>query len=231
MAFCKNCGTQIPDIAKFCPKCGMATSPASAKQPDQVVETVQPPAPPIQPLQQPAQQPVQPVQNVQPQQPPVQQPVQQPVQYAQPTQQPMQYTQPTPPPQQPKPPKKPVDFTWFNNHFILLFVIGGAIAFVLNELSAAYLAVSTAFAVVLAVFAILFACGFLAVAIVRIIASLKESKEERKKHSLRDNICIALGIIVFVFVLMSAVVVFYTVSEINAANDALSNIGSILGKM
>lgn len=227
MAFCKNCGTQIPDIAKFCPKCGMATSSAQARQPEQVVETVQPPAPPIQPLQQPAQQPVQPVQNVQPQQPPVQQPVQQPVQYAQPTQQPVQNVQS----QQPKPPKKPVDFTWFNNRFILLFVIGGAIAFVLNELSAAYLAVSTAFAVVLAVLAILVAGGFLAVAIVRIIASFKESKEERKKHSLRDNICIALGIIVFIFVLMSAVVVFYTVSEINSANDALSGLGSLFGNM
>lgn len=218
MAFCKNCGTQIPDVAKFCPKCGMATLPAPAKQPEQVVETVQPPAPPIQPLQQPEQQ----TQNVQQPQQPVQQSAKPPVQYSQP--QPQQS-------QQPKPPRKPADFTWFNDHFMLLFVISGAIAFVLNELSAAYLAVSTAFAVVLAVFAILIAGGFLAVAIVRVIASLKENKEDRKKYSRRDNICLALGIIVFVFVIMSAVVVFYSVSKINDSNDALSNLGNIFGKM
>ncbi|MCH5165181.1 MAG: zinc ribbon domain-containing protein [Clostridiales bacterium] len=43
MAYCKHCGTEIPDFAKFCPKCGTA-------DPIQVQEVKEPPKAPEQPV-------------------------------------------------------------------------------------------------------------------------------------------------------------------------------------
>ncbi len=44
MAFCNNCGTQLAEGAKFCPKCGTPTGAAAAPQPEQ---PVQQPAQPV----------------------------------------------------------------------------------------------------------------------------------------------------------------------------------------
>ena len=68
MAYCKHCGTEIPDFAKFCPKCGTADPvqvqevqepPKAEEQPVTVKEeqpTVAQPAQQAQPAAQPAQQ-------------------------------------------------------------------------------------------------------------------------------------------------------------------------------
>ena len=186
MAYCKQCGANIPEYAKFCPKCGMA-NPVEAVQPASDEPTVKPVVPQSEAT------------------PPVQQPVPAP-----------QYSDNSVPPQQQpviqqqasQQPPKPLDFTWFNSHFMLLFVIVGVAAYALSQLAAVYISISTGFGIVLGVFAILLAAATLAVAIVRYVAAMRETAELRKKYAMRDNICLAVGIIVFVFVLLTSIALF-----------------------
>ena len=91
---------------------------------------------------------------------------------------------------------------------MLLFVIVGVAAYALSQLAAVYISISTGFGIVLGVFAILFAAATLAVAIVRYVAAMHETAELRKKYGMRDNICLAVGIIVFVFVLLTSIALF-----------------------
>ncbi len=52
MKYCKNCGSELPDDAAFCAKCG--TPASAAEQPVQSVQptqTVQQTPPPVQPMQ------------------------------------------------------------------------------------------------------------------------------------------------------------------------------------
>ncbi len=186
MAYCKQCGANIPEYAKFCPKCGMA-NPVEAVQQASDEPTVKPVVPQSEatpPVQQPAREPQYSDNSVPPQQQPV---IQQ---------------------QASQQPPKPLDFTWFNSHFMLLFVIVGVVAYALSQLAAVYISISTGFGIVLGVFAILFAAATLAVAIVRYVAAMHETAELRKKYAMRDNICLAVGIIVFVFVLLTSIALF-----------------------
>lgn len=98
MAFCQNCGTQLPEGSAFCSNCGApvasAAQPVQPEQPVQPVLTVEPTLEQV-PAQIPVQPPVAPV----PEQAPVQQPV--PPVYEQPPMMQM-------PPVQPMPPAQPV---------------------------------------------------------------------------------------------------------------------------
>jgi hypothetical protein len=52
MAFCNNCGTQVPDGATACPNCGAAIgAPAPAPQPQPQMQPVPPQMQPIPPMQ------------------------------------------------------------------------------------------------------------------------------------------------------------------------------------
>ncbi len=73
MAYCKQCGANIPEYAKFCPKCGMA-NPVEAVQPASDEPTVKPVVPQSEatpPVQQPVPAPQYSDNSVPPQQQPV----------------------------------------------------------------------------------------------------------------------------------------------------------------
>lgn len=90
MAFCPNCGQQLPENANHCPACGTAVAAFTQAQPAQ--ETA----------------PVQPAPQTVPEQPTPEQPAPQPVQWA-PQQNPQQPAQQQPYQQAPQQPAAPVD--------------------------------------------------------------------------------------------------------------------------
>lgn len=182
MAYCKNCGASIPDIAKFCPKCGIQDPISSAVQRDEEPTVTEAPLPHVGAKDT----------SVETPKPEVQ--------------------EQTAPAQQhgnvPPQPSKPLDYTWFNEHFILLFVIVGVTAYALSQLAGMFVTISVVFGVLLGVFAIIFALSTMAVAIVRMVASARDDANTRKKYSLRDNICLAVGIIEFVFIMLLCIYIF-----------------------
>lgn len=153
---CEKCGIQVPDGAKFCPKCG---SPI-VKQADTAEQ---------QTTQQPAQQ------NT----------------------------------EQPKKKTANGAATFFNKHFWLLFVSTGLIAYLLMEVAGMYVSVvSAGFAVMLGVFSIIFGLGFCAIGVLNKVMSLSASEEDKKKYAVRNNICLAVGIILAVAVLLGCIAIF-----------------------
>ncbi|MCM1367318.1 MAG: zinc ribbon domain-containing protein [Roseburia sp.] len=124
----------------------------------------------------------------------------------------------------PKEPKKPVDFTKFNKIFWMLFVVSGVCAYLLSEAAVAYTSVSTGFTITLGVLAIIAAICFCATGIVRFISFLKESEENRAKYRLCNSLCLAIGIIVFVFVLLVCIAVFISASDYADMSDAFSSL-------
>lgn len=119
---------------------------------------------------------------------------------------------------------KPLDFTWFDNNFIILFVIFGAVSYILTELCGAYIMLSTGFGITLGVFAIFCVSVFLALGIIRFVISYKGSDQSKAKTRTRDIICLALAVIVFVFVLLSCIALFVAASDYNDAMDALGGL-------
>ncbi len=131
--------------------------------------------------------------------------------------------QPASPPKE----KKPIDYTMFDKCFWVLYVVFGALSYLCVELGSIYTGVSTGFTVFLGVLSLVFVLGFVAIAVVRKLATMKESEEDRKKHALRDNICLAVSAVMLIFVLIGAIGLFNIVHDINE----LSDLGNMMGGM
>ncbi|MDE7464003.1 MAG: zinc-ribbon domain-containing protein [Clostridiales bacterium] len=151
MIKCEKCETQVPDGAKFCPKCGA----------------------PI----------------VKHEQPATEQAAEQPAQ------------QSAPAPQQKKSSGGIGEF--INKYFWVLFVSTGLVAYLLIDVAGYYLSDRVyGFAVTLCVFALISAICFCVIGILNKVFSSSASAEDKKKHAVRDNVCLAVGIIMFVVVLL-----------------------------
>lgn len=155
MAFCKKCGAQLRDEAKFCPECGASRS-------DQGV----------------------------------------PEQTFAPTSgasdmygMPIGYGK-----------------ELFKRLFMILFVTFGLLGLVCSALSATYIAISFAFGITLAVFAILFTVAFCVFGIVRFVFSRAENADARRKYA----ICFAVALIVSLYIVLSCVAVFVIGDALNA---------------
>lgn len=124
---------------------------------------------------------------------------------------------------EPRKPKKPIDFGKFNKHFWPLYIIIGVCSYVLVDLAAAYTGISSGLAITLGVLAIIAALAFCTIGVVRFVAFLKESEENRNKYAVCNVVCMALGIIMLVFVVMMSAVVFKTVSDMSDLTELLSS--------
>lgn len=127
------------------------------------------------------------------------------------------------------PPKKPVDLSFFSKHFWMFFIVSGVCAYLLIEIAAAYTAFSAAFTVVLGVLALVAALCFLAIGIIGKIVCVKLPDEEKQKKSIVYNICLAVSIIIFVFVLLLSIALFMTAAEVSDLNDLMNGLGGIFG--
>lgn len=127
------------------------------------------------------------------------------------------------------PPKKQVDLSFFSKHYLMFYVVSGLCALLLIKLSGAYAAFSSAFTVVLGVFAILFVVGYLAVGIIGKVLCARLSDDDKPKKSAMYNICFAVSIILFVYIIAYSITVFMTVAELNNLGDLMSGIGSLFG--
>ncbi len=122
-------------------------------------------------------------------------------------------------PAEPPKEKKPIDFTLFDKCFWVLYVVCGALSYLCVELASIYTGVSAGFTVFLGVMSLVLVVCFVAVAVVRKFATMKESEEDRKKHALRDNICLAVSVVMFIFVLIGAIGIFNIAHDIKEATD------------
>ncbi|MCH5153730.1 MAG: zinc ribbon domain-containing protein [Clostridiales bacterium] len=121
-----------------------------------------------------------------------------------------------------KQPKSTLNVTgWFKNYAMALYVILGVVTVALIQLSGSVVTLSTGFSITLAVFAIICSIAFLAVAIVKFVVCAHPI--DGKKHSVGDIICLALGIIAFFYVLISAVAVIDAAKEVQDALDLLGS--------
>lgn len=110
---------------------------------------------------------------------------------------------------------KPID--WLKTNFIPLYVILGVVSIVLLQFSTMIAFSALGFGVTLGVFAILCAIAFCAVGVVNFVS-------DGNKHTARDIICLALGIIGFIYVLVTAIVVLKAASDLLDAINALVQI-------
>ncbi len=165
MKYCKNCGAQMSDDAKFCTKCGF-----------QVVEEQVDANPTEQPK---AEQSV-------PEQPKTDQSVSVAVEKK----------------------KKKIDLGFFDRHFWIMYILTGVCAYLFVELGGIYSGISTGFTIFMGVMAIISGVLVLAIGILRKIMSLKFDPETKKKIALRDNICFALSIVIFVYALIGSIGLF-----------------------
>ncbi|MCH5162559.1 MAG: zinc-ribbon domain-containing protein [Clostridiales bacterium] len=90
---------------------------------------------------------------------------------------------------------------FLNKYFWVLFVSVGLLAYLLMEVAGMYLGVSSGFAITLGVFALIFGVCFCALGLMNKITSAGS-------NALRDNICLAVGIIVALTVLLGTIAVF-----------------------
>lgn len=106
-----------------------------------------------------------------------------------------------------------LDATWFKENFMALFVILGVVSVVLLQF-ATMIAFSTfGFGVFLGVLAIICSIAFCAVGVGKYFIT-DRTATLGKKHSTGDVICFALGIICFVYVLVTTIVVLKTASDL-----------------
>lgn len=116
--------------------------------------------------------------------------------------------------------KKPLGITaWVKENFMPLFVILGVVSIVLLQFSTIIALSAFVFAVTLGVFAILCALAFCAVGAIRFFTADVAANDN--KHSTGDIICFALGIIGFVYVLVTSIVVLVNVKDILDTMEAM----------
>lgn len=112
---------------------------------------------------------------------------------------------------------------WIKDNFMPLYVILGVVSIVLLQFSTMTSLSVFGFAVTLGVFAILCALAFFAVGAIKFFTA--NTEVNNNKHSTGNIICFALGIIAFVYVLVTSIVVLIAASDIlesvNAFLDAL----------
>lgn len=184
MPYCKKCGAELPEYAMFCSKCGV-------ENPLSLGEKAYEDEPKDQ----------------------VSQPIEQ-------TPQPITQENTTLPQaaEQPKDSnngeaKKPLGVVaWIKENFLPLYVILGVVSIVLLQFSTMTSLSAFGFGVTLGVFAILCALAFFAVGAVKFFTA--DISANNNKHSTGDIICFALGIIGFVYVLVSSIVVLVAVSDL-----------------
>lgn len=96
----------------------------------------------------------------------------------------------------------------FAKIFWVLFATLGLLSYLLLDVGALFLNVSIGFGTTLAVFAMLCGFGFLAVCIVNKVTG---SAENKKKYAVRNNVCLAIGIVVCTMVFLGSIV-FYVLA-------------------
>lgn len=126
-----------------------------------------------------------------------------------------------------KPQKKSIDSEWFNRRFIALFVIGGLLAFGLSELAMIYIStdVSNGFGITLAVFALIFAISTVVLSVVKFFVTTPKSEKGRTNGEI---ICFAVGIIIFVYVLLSSIAAFAAKSAVSEMVDFFDSISKYM---
>ena len=144
--------------------------------------------------------------------------------------QPVQPTAPqtTPPPQtaavQTENNKPSVNVSgWFKNNAMSLYVILGIVTIALIQLSSTVISLSPGLSITFAVFAIICSVFFCVIGVVKYVVCAHPT--DGKKHSTGDVICLALGIIAFVYVLISAIAVIDAANELRKAMDMLGSLG------
>ena len=138
--------------------------------------------------------------------------------------QPLPQQSSTPTEKQPK--STPNVAGWFKNNAMVLYVILGVVAVALIQLSGNVVTLSTGFSITLAVFAIMCSLAFLLTAIVKFVVCAHLTDD--KKHSAGDIICLALGIIVFVYVLISAIAAIDAANMLNDLEEQFTEIFKML---
>lgn len=168
MAYCKNCGAELPEHAVFCSKCGIqnpvsaATEIKESSVPEQTVtKTDKAPVP-----------------------------------------QTNATTEKTTTGS-----GKPANMTWFKNNFMWLYVIIGVASYLLLQLGTVMIACGAlGFGVMLCVLSIMAAIAFCVLGIIR-FATADNRATIGRKFSNADIICFALGIMIFLYVFIMAIVV------------------------
>jgi len=92
----------------------------------------------------------------------------------------------------------------FKKHFWCLFVSTGLATYVLLQLASIWVFV-TGLTIVFGIFAILAASAFLAIGIVN---KVRASGDDKTKYQTRDNVCLSVSIIVFIYVVCAAITCF-----------------------
>lgn len=118
---------------------------------------------------------------------------------------------------------------FFEKNFWILFIATGVCAYLLIQLGEIFSLLSLGFTVFIGILAIISCLMFLAVGIVRKIISAKHKGE--KDTALRDNICLVISIITFVFVLIGAIGLFITAKEMGDITDSFTSIGDMFGSL
>lgn len=122
---------------------------------------------------------------------------------------------PTPPPPQPKP-KEPVDLTKYENVFKMIFVLTGVAGlFTYGLMIPSTIMFANGFSAFLGVIAMLLAMGNIVFAILRFVNSFKASPEEKAKNKFRNITLFAIGIMLFVFLMISCIMCFGVVARVN----------------
>lgn len=168
MAYCKNCGAELPDNAVFCSKCGI-------QDPVRAAYDAKESSAPAQEVTQ---------------------------QNNAPVPQTNATTEKTTTGL-----SKPANMTWFKNNFMWLYVIIGVASYMLLQLGTVMIACGAlGFGVMLCVLSIMAAIAFCVLGIIR-FATADNKATIGRKFSNADIICFALGIMIFLYVFIMAIVV------------------------
>lgn len=202
MVYCSKCGAELPDNAMFCSKCVEKVKRNST----QTEET-----PAVRPSATESTAPAE-----------AQQPVQNTVTAPAPVPAPAEQTQAKE--------KKPIDISGMvNRNFLPLYVILGVVSLVLLEFSKLTAFNVFGLGVTFAIVAILCALAFAIVGAIRFFKA--DTSATGNKHTSGDIICFALGIIAFIFVLVTSIIVLDYAKEFLDAMDTIKKSFEELGEI